>query len=73
MPLYNMRDQLKIEYKEQSFFNNIDWKVGDNTLNKRVQLRVEFEDYARYLGYQCADPEMQVEEILLKYLKIHSS
>jgi radical SAM superfamily enzyme YgiQ (UPF0313 family) len=73
MPLYNMRDQLKIEYKEQSFFNNVDWKVGDNTLNKRVQLRVEFEDYARYLGYQCADPEMQVEEILLKYLKIHSS
>lgn len=73
MPLYNMRDQLKIEYKEQSFFKHVDWKVGDNTLSKRVQLRVEFEDYARYLGYQCADPEMQVEEILLKYLKIHSS
>lgn len=73
VPIYQMKDELNIQYDDQSMFRPISWRVGNNTLTKRVQRRVEFEDYATYLGYQCADPEMQTEEVLLKYLKIDAS
>jgi len=49
--------------------SNIFWKRGENTLEKRIKWRMDLEDHAQSLGYNCLDKEMHVEEVLLTLIK----
>lgn len=70
LPIYKMQKKIGLTYADGKSKNYATWSVGDNTLQQRVKWRVEFEDYARYLGYNCADKEMHVEHTLLDFLKV---
>jgi anaerobic magnesium-protoporphyrin IX monomethyl ester cyclase len=69
LPIYDMRNEIGLTYPSEAKNNHVTWTLGENTLKKRVEWRIQFENYARSLGYNCADKEMQVEQILLKFLK----
>lgn len=72
LPIWKMKKQIGIELDPNDSRKHVSWAVKDNTLEQRVKWRVEFEDYARSLGYNCADKEMHVENTLLNFLKVHN-
>jgi radical SAM superfamily enzyme YgiQ (UPF0313 family) len=67
-PIYNMAEEIGITYDNNDKYKSVSWVRGENTLKKRVEWRVQFEDYARQLGYQCYDNEMSIEKTLLNFL-----
>jgi radical SAM superfamily enzyme YgiQ (UPF0313 family) len=70
LPIYHMKKEIGLQYEEGNNRGYTNWYVGNNTIQQRVKWRVEFEDYANYLGYQCADKEMHIEHTLLNFLKV---
>jgi radical SAM superfamily enzyme YgiQ (UPF0313 family) len=64
IPIMKQINQLNIEF-DPSKPRHLYWTRGDNTLEKRIQWRIDIEDQARYLGYNCLDKEMQVEQTML--------
>lgn len=69
LPIYNSMDEIGINYTDDTIYKHVTWAVGENTLKQRVKWRLDIEDYARHLGYNCADKEMSVEQTLLNFLK----
>ena len=68
-PIWHQLDKLGIEL-DSSQASNIFWKKGyENTLEKRIQWRMDLEDYARSLGYNCLDKEMHAEQTLMQLIK----
>ena len=72
LPIYKMTKEIGLEFSTTDHRKHVSWSVKDNTLEQRVKWRVEFEDHARSLGYNCADKEMHVEHTLLNFLKVHN-
>lgn len=72
MPIYNMQDELGVKYVDVKTLINpaVQWQVGENNLETRVDWHTEISDYARRLGYNCADPEMSIEETMLHFLNL---
>jgi len=68
LPIYDMMEETGIKYIDNSQNKHVTWTCGENTLKKRIEWRVQFEDHARRLGYNCYDAEMSVEQTLLKFL-----
>lgn len=72
LPIYDLRNSIGLVYPDNTTTKHITWTCGENTLKKRVEWRVQMEDYARQLGYNCSDAEMHIEQTLLHFLK-HTS
>jgi anaerobic magnesium-protoporphyrin IX monomethyl ester cyclase len=70
-PIWNFVDELKIK-QTSDIPGRVNWEAGENTLKKRVEWRVDIEDYARSLGYDCLDKEMHVEQTLIRFLEKHT-
>jgi anaerobic magnesium-protoporphyrin IX monomethyl ester cyclase len=69
IPIFKMKEKIGLKFVDNDPRKHVSWYVGDNTLQQRVKWRIEFEDHARSLGYNCADNEMSIEETLLNFLK----
>ena len=67
-PIWNFVDELKIK-QTSDIPGGRNWEAGENTLKKRIEWRVEIEDYAKSLGYNCLDKEMHVEQTLISFLE----
>jgi hypothetical protein len=68
-PISYQIKELNIEI-DQTKPSNVFWKRGnENTLEQRLRWRMDLEDYARSLGYNCLDKEMHAEETLIKLMK----
>jgi radical SAM superfamily enzyme YgiQ (UPF0313 family) len=67
-PIWYQIDKLGIEINKNNPSLRL-WKKGENTLENRIKWRMELEDHARALGYNCLDKEMHVEEVLLTLVK----
>jgi hypothetical protein len=67
-PIFNMMEKTGIKYIDNSPNKSVTWVCSENTLKKRVEWRIRFEDHARQLGYTCYDAEMSIEQTLLKFL-----
>jgi len=72
LPIYKMKEEIGLEFDTNDHKQHISWAVKNNTLEQRVKWRVEFEDHARSLGYNCNDVEMSIENTLLNFLKVHN-
>ena len=68
-PIWYQRDDLGIEF-DPTKPSNIFWSRGkENTLEKRIQWRMDLEDHATALGYSCLDKETHVEQVLMQMVK----
>ena len=67
-PIWHQVDDLGIDF-DSTRPSNMFWSKGTNTLEKRLQWRMDIEDHARALGYNCIDKEMHAEQTLLKFIK----
>lgn len=68
-PIHDMIDDLGIQ-RPKNRAVGVQWKLGENTLKRRVEWRVQMEDHARLLGYRVYDKEMSAEQMMLKYLEL---
>lgn len=67
-PIWHQVDDLGIDIDKANPSLRF-WKKGENTLENRIKWRMDLEDHARSLGYNCLDKEMHVEEVLLTLVK----
>ena len=67
-PIYDMQQKIGIRYNKNAENQSKTWILGENTLSKRIEWRVQMEDYARSLGYNCADKEAHIENLMIKML-----
>lgn len=68
IPIYDQMQQNNIKLIDSTQHKTVTWVRGENTLKKRIEWRVRFEDHATKLGYYCFDTEMSVEKTFLNYL-----
>lgn len=68
-PLDDMKTSLGIVYPIKS--NNTDgslWSVGTNTPVQRIKWRINIEEYARQLGYDCITASYNIEHTMISFL-----
>jgi radical SAM superfamily enzyme YgiQ (UPF0313 family) len=68
-PIWHQVTDLGIEI-DSSRPSNVFWaRSNENTLEKRIKWRMDLEDRARALGYNCLDQEMHAEQTLIKLIE----
>ena len=68
-PLNTQRKGLGMVYPIRAQKHPTLWSVGANTPEQRIAWRVQLEEKARTLGYNCIENQYDVEQTMLAFLK----
>lgn len=71
-PLDSMKKSLNVVYPINSTDHSRLWSVDKNTPEQRIRWRIQIEEYARKLGYNCVD-DQYIEQTMLTFLKNYRS